>query len=155
LLDHGNYDVTVFDLNESDIPGVVHAIRGDLSALQEVEVACIGRDVVFHVATAAPTASNAATAQALMVKVNVTGTENVIRACKAANVPRLVFTSTASVVFEGKDLIDVNESCPYAARPMDFYTGTKIQVRKTFPFMDGFQNRLGTWCQRKFACTGH
>ena len=77
-------------------------------------------------ATAAPTASNAHN-HALMAAVNVDGTRNVINACVRGGVPRLVLTSSASVVFSGRDLIDVTEAEPYAARPMDYYTHTKIE----------------------------
>jgi sterol-4alpha-carboxylate 3-dehydrogenase (decarboxylating) len=83
-------------------------------------------DVVFHVATAAPTASNAYN-QDLMRTVNIDGTRNVVAACVAAGVTRLVFTSSSSVVFDGSDLNGVDESRPYAARPMDYYTHTKIE----------------------------
>lgn len=85
-------------------------------------------DVVFHVATAAPTASNAQN-QALMAAVNIDGTRNVVEACVRGGVPRLVLTSSASVVFNGRDLVDVTEDEPYAARPMDYYTHTKIEGR--------------------------
>ena len=57
---------------------------------------------------------------------NVAGTKHVIAACLAAGVPKLVYTSSASVVFDGADLVDVDESAPYAARPIDFYTETKV-----------------------------
>ena len=40
-------------------------------------------------------------------------------------VVRLVYTSSASVVFDGRDLINVNEDAPYAAKPIDYYTQTK------------------------------
>jgi len=55
-----------------------------------------GRDVVFHCATAAPSAANASN-EDLMYAVNVRGTEHVVSACKAAGVPKLVYTSSASV----------------------------------------------------------
>lgn len=45
----------------------------------------------------------------------------------AGGVPALVLTSSASVVFEGRHLHRVDEGAPYAARPMDFYTHTKIE----------------------------
>ena len=88
---------------------------------------CAGMDVVFHCATAAPTAANAAN-KALMSSVNVTGTENIIAACVEHKVPKLIYTSTASVVFEGSDLIGVDETAPYARRPMDYYTKTKVSA---------------------------
>ena len=55
-----------------------------------------GMDCVFHVATAAPTAHNAHNRE-LMWAVNVEGTRNIIDACMAQAVPRLVYTSSASV----------------------------------------------------------
>ena len=82
-------------------------------------------DVVFHTATASPTAANAHN-HALMRSVNVDGTRNVVEACVAAGVKRLVYTSSASVVFDGRDLVGADESQPYAAKPLDYYTQTKI-----------------------------
>lgn len=87
---------------------------------------CAGMDVVFHCATAAPSASNAVSNEKLMYDVNVVGTEHVIWACQQLGIPKLVYTSSASVVFEGRDLLDVDESAPYA-KPMDFYTNTKAR----------------------------
>ena len=39
---------------------------------------------------------------------------------------RLVLTSSASVVYEGKDIENGKEDLPYASKPMDYYTETKI-----------------------------
>lgn len=83
-------------------------------------------DVVFHCATMAPSAESA-TAKALAYAVNVTGTENVIKACQDHNVPKLVYTSSASVVFDGHDLNNVDETTPYAAKTLDYYTQTKVK----------------------------
>lgn len=130
LLATGEYaSVKILDLNppSPDIPGA-DFIKGNLTDVASVTSACEGIDVVFHTATAAPTAQNAASAQALMHAVNVQGTENVLAACGSAGVQRLVFTSSASVVFDGSPLVDVDESTPYADPPMDFYTHTKAQV---------------------------
>jgi sterol-4alpha-carboxylate 3-dehydrogenase (decarboxylating) len=124
LLRTGGYQVTVFDIRPAAEAGV-ETIVGDLRKPEGVHEACKGRDVVFHCATASPSASNASNEE-LMYAVNVRGTEHVVAACKAAGVPKLVYTSSASVVFEGKDLIGVNEDQPYASRPLDFYTRTKV-----------------------------
>ena len=61
-----------------------------------------------------------------MHDVNVKGTQNIIDACASQGVSRLVYTSSASVVFDGRDLINVNEDAPYAAKPIDYYTETKV-----------------------------
>ena len=45
---------------------------------------------------------------------------------------KLVLTSSASVVYNGDDIIDGTEDLPYASPPMDAYTETKMiqeQVR--------------------------
>ena len=82
-------------------------------------------DIVFHCASAAVTTSNSAN-KSLMSSVNITGTHNVIEGCVWGGVHRLVYTSTSSVVFQGRDLNNVDETAPYAARPMDYYTQTKV-----------------------------
>jgi len=64
-----------------------------------------------------------------MYDVNVTGTRNVLAACVAHRIPRLVYTSTASVVFAGKDLWDVDETAPVPHGAfLDFYTSTKAEA---------------------------
>lgn len=45
-------------------------------------------------------------------------------------VQKLVLTSSASVVYEGKDIKNGTEDLPYAVQPMDPYTETKIQQEK-------------------------
>lgn len=36
-------------------------------------------------------------------------------------------TTKTPVVFEGQDLVNADEALPYASRPMDYYTATKIE----------------------------
>jgi sterol-4alpha-carboxylate 3-dehydrogenase (decarboxylating) len=56
------------------------------------------------------------------------GPQNVIDACVAAGVQRLVYTSSASVVFDGRGLFLCDEGQPYAdLRRVDYYTYTKIE----------------------------
>mmetsp|Transcript_23832 Transcript_23832/g.60755 ORF Transcript_23832/g.60755 Transcript_23832/m.60755 type:complete len:359 (-) Transcript_23832:274-1350(-) len=124
LVDSGKYDVVVFDVRDNG-KSPAPVITGDLRKLDSVVEATKGVDVVFHVATAAPTGQNALNNQ-LMHSVNVDGTANVIKACAINGVTKLVYTSSSSVVFEGKDLINVDESHPYAKKPMDYYVHTKI-----------------------------
>ena len=56
---------------------------------------------------------------------NVTGTENIIHACNVNNIKWLIYTSSASVVFDGKSIEGSNESLPYPSRPLSYYTATK------------------------------
>jgi len=128
LKDFDEVSVKVLDIRippkADQIPGVEYCTC-DLRDAADVSRAIAGATVVIHTATAAPTGANAYNKQ-LMTSVNVDGTRNVRDACLEHGVKALVYTSSASVVFEGKDLYLVDESTPYAAKPMDFYTETKI-----------------------------
>lgn len=70
------------------------------------------------------------THRALFYRVNVEGTRTLIETCREAGVSRLVLTSSASVVYEGLDIENGTEDLPYASRPMDYYTETKILQEK-------------------------
>lgn len=131
LVDSGLYEeVKVMDIRIPDdkVAGVTY-VACDLRRPDDVKAAIQGASVVMHTATASPTGANAYNKQ-LMKSVNVDGTQNVIDACLAHDVKVLVYTSSASVVFEGKDLLLVDEDTPYASKPMDFYTETKIDGEK-------------------------
>lgn len=99
----------------------VRLVRGDLSDGSAVEAACAGIDVVYHVASMAgywgPWEA--------FYEANVVGTRNVIAACHANAVPRLVYTSTPSVVFGGKAHEGADESLPYPDRYENNYSRSK------------------------------
>lgn len=99
----------------------IEVLRGDLTDASAVRRACEGVDVVFHVAAKAGVWG----AHAEFYAANVTGTEHVIAACRTAGVRRLVFTSSPSVVFDGRDLEGVDESVPYPAHYEAPYPETK------------------------------
>ena len=63
-------------------------------------------------------------------KTNVTGTQNIIDGCARNNIPRLVYTSTPSVVFDGTDMQGVDESVPYPAKFNAFYPKTKAMAEQ-------------------------
>ncbi|MEQ2172658.1 hypothetical protein GOODEAATRI_023353 [Goodea atripinnis] len=48
---------------------------------------------------------------------------------------KLVLTSSASVVFEGTDVKNGKEDLPYAKKPIDYYTQTKIEQEKMKGFL--------------------
>lgn len=83
-------------------------------------------DTVFHTATPSPFAPNN-----ILERVNIRGTRTLIEACKECGVKRLILTSSASVVYSGtSDILDVDESMPYATKGYNFYTDTKIAQEK-------------------------
>lgn len=67
---------------------------------------------------------------ALYWKVNVDGTKTVIAAAVAAGVRKLVFTSSAGVVFNGADVRDIDERAPFPEVPMDAYNETKSKAEE-------------------------
>ena len=99
---------------------------GDLADLGAVERAVAGCDIVFHVAAKAGVWGRYSD----FFNTNVTGTENVIAACKKHGVRRLVYTSTPSVVHGGGDIEDGNESLPYPKRFDSHYQQTKAVAEK-------------------------
>lgn len=60
-------------------------------------------------------------------KVNVDGTQTVINAAVAAGIRKLVYTSSAGVVFDGKDVVNLDERAPYPEKPFDAYNDSKAK----------------------------
>jgi len=100
--------------------------QGDLADAAAVGAAVQGCDVVFHVA-ARPGIWGA---YEEYHRPNVTGTQHVIAACRAHGVRRLVYTSSPSVVFDGRDMEGVDESVPYPASYGAHYPKTKAQAEQ-------------------------
>jgi len=63
-------------------------------------------------------------------RINVTGTRNVLAACQKNGVRKCVYTSTPSVVFNGADIIDGDETLPYGERVLCHYAKSKILAEK-------------------------
>jgi nucleoside-diphosphate-sugar epimerase len=100
--------------------GVRH-LCGDITALESVLNASQGMDAVIHVAGKA---GDWGTLEEYYAA-NVAGTDNVIAACFMNAIPRLVYTSTPSVVHAGNDIEGGNESLPYARHFSSHYPRTK------------------------------
>lgn len=94
---------------------------GDLADRDAVVRAAQGCDIVFHVAAMAGVWG----AYADYYRANVAGTESVIAACRENGISRLVYTSSPSVVFDGRDLEGGVESLPYPHRFEAHYPATK------------------------------
>lgn len=105
--------------------GVTH-FQGDLSEYKVLENAMTGCDAVFHVAAKTGIWGKYED----FYGANVTGTENVLRACRALGITNLVFTSSPSVVFDGKNSEGHNESLPYPEKYDAWYPQTKAIAEK-------------------------
>ncbi len=121
LADRGDV-VTVLDHRVDPWRSDVQFVRGDICDPRVVDDAIAGQDVVFHSASLVHTKHNRLeTVRA----VNIDGTRNVLRACQQSAVPRLVYVSSASVVYDGHDIENGDESLPYAASFPAPYAETK------------------------------
>jgi nucleoside-diphosphate-sugar epimerase len=113
----------------------VEQAHGDLADADAVAKAIAGCDVVFHVAAKAGVWGRYADYFAT----NVTGTENVLAACQSHGVPRLVYTSTPSVVHGGESIEGADESIPYPDRYEAFYPQTKAVAERAVLAANGPQ----------------
>ncbi|BGP09222.1 Sterol-4-alpha-carboxylate 3-dehydrogenase, decarboxylating [Rhodotorula toruloides] len=99
----------------------------DLTSLDSLSSAFrqAGATCVFH--TASPWTGSGAD---VCEKVNVQGTQTVVDACVKEGVKKLVFTSSAGTVYDGVDLINVDERMPFPEKPIDPYNATKAKAEQ-------------------------
>ncbi len=111
----------------------LECVSGDIRSAEQMLKACRGVDTVFHTAAmiatlggSAVTASYRDTAYAI----NVTGTKNIIQACQAQGVRRLVYTSSVDTCFNGQEDLHMDEHTAYATRFSSVYQETKIPAEQ-------------------------
>lgn len=117
--------IEVVGLARGDYPALtqmgVKMIAADIADAQAVNEAVKGCDLVFHVASKAGVWGD----KQSFYRPNVDGCNNIIHACIANNVTKLVYTSTPSVTFAGSDEPGIDESQPYAAHYLNYYGESK------------------------------
>lgn len=101
-------------------------IPGDLHDEHALQRGCLAADTVFHVAGRVGVWGPPDD----FFRVNVEGTRNVIAACRNAKVPRLVYTSSPSVVYNGGDLAGLDESAPLCTVAPCAYPTSKAAAEK-------------------------
>lgn len=99
----------------------VRFVPAELTDGAAVAAACAGSETVFHLAARVGVWGRYADFFAS----NVLGTRAVLAGCRRHGVPRLVYTSTPSVVYNGGDLAGVDESAPLTTRCPSPYPLTK------------------------------
>jgi 2-alkyl-3-oxoalkanoate reductase len=133
------YRVTSFSRN--DYPELrengINVKRGDISDINSVLEACKNIDIIFHVAAKAGISG----IYGDYYRTNVTGTGNIIHACKMNKIKYLIFTSSASVVFNGTNIEGSDESLPYPVKPISYYTATKAQSEQMILQANSFNLR--------------
>lgn len=105
--------------------GVRHVL-GDIADITAVTAASAGCDAVIHTAAKAGVWGSYSSFYAP----NVTGTENVIGACRRNGIGRLVMTSSPSVVFHGQDMEGADESVGYPETHDAPYPETKAMAER-------------------------
>lgn len=126
----------------------VATIQADVRDADAVRHACHGIDTVFHVA-AIPGIWGP---RKLFWSINVEGTRNVLAACRACGVQRLVFTSSPSVVFGTRPLCGVDESQPYPDRYLAHYPASKAAAERMV--LAAHNDRLATVALRPHLIWG-
>ncbi|MBW2375523.1 MAG: NAD-dependent epimerase/dehydratase family protein [Deltaproteobacteria bacterium] len=126
LKDRGD-EVIVLDLApECPIEGVDYR-RVDITDKAAVTEACRGVDTIIHNASIVHTKQNK---QDVVWAVNLGGTENMLEAARENGVPRFIYISSGSVVYEGKDIENGDESLPYSSVSQAPYADSKIAAEK-------------------------
>lgn len=124
-LDH---EVIAFQRGAADhlvSAGVIPA-RGSITDLNKLLEAARGCDAIIHTAGKAGVWGDPAEYR----RVNVAGTENVIRACRELGTPILVHTSSPSIVHTGGDIGGADESLPIADHFTAPYPESKALAEK-------------------------
>ena len=117
-------------LQRGDYPGLhkpgITIHKGDLADKEAIINACRGCDVVMHIAGMTGIWGDYED----YYRTNVTGTQNVIDACIVNRINKLVYTSSPSVVFDGEDENNLDETAPYPDRYFNNYQRTKATAEQ-------------------------
>ncbi|PJK06209.1 3-beta hydroxysteroid dehydrogenase [Lysobacteraceae bacterium NML71-0210] len=122
----------VVSFNRSHYPALdeigVTQIQGDLASRDAVIHAASGCNAIFHNAAKAGAWGSYASYHA----VNVTGTENVLAACRAHGIDKLVYTSTPSVTHRATHPVEggTADNVPYGENLKAPYAATKQIAEK-------------------------
>jgi nucleoside-diphosphate-sugar epimerase len=124
LLDQG-HQVRLMGREMESARGLIDAgaqpIVADLRDRAATIAACAGADAVYHVgALSAPWGRRAD-----FYAINVGGTAAVLAGCRLHAVRRMIYVSSPSVVFDGRDHRNLTEAAPYPRRFASVYSLTK------------------------------
>ena len=101
-------------------------VAGDLGDVAGMRAGAEGADVAFHAAAHLGEWGS----RAEFERDNVGGTRNVIEACRAAGVRRLVHVGTEAALLAGKPLVNVNEDAPLRPDSKAAYSATKAMAEQ-------------------------
>ncbi len=102
------------------------AVRGDLSDVEAITAGATGADTAYHLAAHVEQSGPWAD----FVRDNVTGTENVLAATKAAGVESFVHCGTEAALIAGEPLRNVDETAPLRPDSTAPYPATKARAEQ-------------------------
>ena len=120
-------DVTVLDFNGKPFRDDVRFINLDIRDRQGVIDACEGMETIVHNASIVHTKKSK---EDVVWAVNYDGSLNIMEACKVHGIPKLVYISSASAVYEGNDIENGDETLPYSRISQAPYADSKIAAEK-------------------------
>ena len=114
----------------------------------------MGSSAVFHAASVIPHKIGFSTKD--YFRINTKGTENVVKACQACEVKRLIYTSSASLVLS-KDHYEIinqaDESHPPPSNPVNSYIASKQAAERLLSAANG-KNGFATCAMRPSGLFG-
>jgi nucleoside-diphosphate-sugar epimerase len=123
-----NYEVTL--LARKPIPKLQNLgaklILGDVCDFYSLKSATRDVDAVIHCAAKAGIWGP----ERDFLKINYEGTKKLVHASEMNNVKYFIYTSTSGVVYNGKDLINVDETTPYLESSISSYGTSKMLAEK-------------------------
>jgi nucleoside-diphosphate-sugar epimerase len=113
-------------------------VRGDLGDPDSLRAAAEGCELAFHAAAKVEDSGPWGEFE----RDNVDGTRNVVEACAAAGVGRLVHVSTEAVLIAGDPLVRVNETAPLRTDSRAPYPRSKALAEEVVAAADGRLERV-------------
>jgi len=104
----------------------VRTVSMDLEDARQVSAAIAGHDTVFHVAAK----TGVWGPREAFFRANTLGTRHVLAGCRAQGVAKLVFTSSPSVCFDGRDHVNASNDLPYPETFLSPYPETKALAER-------------------------
>jgi nucleoside-diphosphate-sugar epimerase len=101
-------------------------VPGDVEKEDLMRDGAAGCDVAFHAAAKVEDWGDPADFE----RINVRGTDNVIAACRAAGVRRLVHVGTEAALMAGQPLVNVDEGAPLRPDSPALYSSTKAKAEQ-------------------------
>ena len=141
------HDVRSFDRAPSPLPDHprLQTIVGDITNSDDVTAAVAQIDTVIHTAAIIDLMGGGSVTDEYRQRsfaVNVSGTESLVRAARAAGAKRFVYTASNSVVMGGQVISGGDETLPYTERFNDLYTETKVAAEKFVLAANGVDGML-------------